>query len=40
MFAAHRKRRRDGSIDVTDKGLTAEKVLYFRAFLAFGHQRQ
>ena len=32
--------RRDGSIDVTGKGLTAEKAPYFRAFRASGHQRQ
>ena len=30
--------RRDGSIDVTGKGLTAKKAPYFRAFRAAGHQ--
>ena len=33
-------RRRNGSIDVTHQRLTAEKVPYFRAFRASGHQRQ
>ena len=31
---------RDGSIDVTGKGLIAEKVPYFRAFLASDRRRQ
>ena len=30
----------DGSIDVTGKGLTAEKVPYFRDFRAFERQRR
>ena len=32
------ERRRDGSIDVTGKGLTAKKAPYFRAFRTSGNQ--